>query len=66
MRGGRCLAAAPPLADIRAYVCRQLDRLPLDLRALRPQVSYPVQVSSALERLAAIADWRMSLGELQR
>lgn len=65
MAAGRRLASKPSLPDIRAHAARQLEHLPAELRALSPVASYPVQVSTGLERLAAVADWRMSLPELQ-
>ncbi|WP_024507317.1 nicotinate phosphoribosyltransferase [Bradyrhizobium sp. ARR65] len=63
MARGRRIAAQPSLEDIRAHARRGLERLPAELRGFRPLVSYQVQVSTALEQLAAVADWRMSLPE---
>jgi nicotinate phosphoribosyltransferase len=59
MSGGRRIAVQPSLHDVRAHVRQELERLPLDLKAARSQAPYPVQVSTALERLAAVADQRM-------
>jgi nicotinate phosphoribosyltransferase len=58
MRGGRRLAPAPSLTDIRAAAARDLARLPEPLRRLEAGASYPVQVADALTRLAAEVDRR--------
>lgn len=65
MAAGRRLAPQRSLDDIRRHARLQLERLPPELRALQALVPYPVQVSAALEQLAAVADWRMCLRELQ-
>ena len=65
MAAGRRLAGQPSLHDIRAHARLSLQRLPAELRTFRSLVPYPVQVSTRLEQLAAVADWRMSLPELQ-
>ena len=56
MRNGRRLAAAEPLADIRARLRQELERLPQNLLRLEPQPAYPVAISPALRRLAAELD----------
>ncbi len=56
MRGGKRLAPAPTLAQIREHAARDLARLPEPLRQLVPGVDYPVQISDALMRLAKEAD----------
>ena len=53
MRGGKRLAPAPTLADIRARAARDLARLPERLRQLQPGVAYPVTVGDTLQALAA-------------
>jgi nicotinate phosphoribosyltransferase len=60
MRGGKRLAPAPTLAQIRERAARELARLPEPLRQLQA-FDYPVTVSSALKALAAEAD-RHNLG----
>ncbi len=55
MRGGKRVAAAPTLAQIRERVARELARLPEPLRRLA-DFSYPVTISEALRALAAEAD----------
>jgi nicotinate phosphoribosyltransferase len=56
MRGGRRLAAAPPLADIRRHAATELDRLPEALRRLAPDAPYEVHVADRLSKLAAEFD----------
>jgi nicotinate phosphoribosyltransferase len=65
MSSGQRIASQPSLHDIRAHARHELERLPPELRATKRVVPYPVQVSTALEQLAAVADWRGSLLELQ-
>jgi nicotinate phosphoribosyltransferase len=60
MQGGKCLEPAPTLAEIRARAARDLERLPEPLRRLEPGASYPVEVSEALQRLAAEVDGRVT------
>jgi len=50
MRGGKVIAAARPLAQIRACAKAALDRLPAALRALGQAPPYPVEISPALRR----------------
>ena len=63
MSRGQRIAVQPSLHDIRAHAQQELQRLSLELKAARSQVPYPVQVSTALEQLAAVADQRMKMGE---
>lgn len=56
MRGGKRLAPAPTLDDIRARAARDLARLPERLRQLEQGVTYPVKVADALVKLAEEAD----------
>ncbi|MGJ5039961.1 MULTISPECIES: nicotinate phosphoribosyltransferase [unclassified Bradyrhizobium] len=56
MLGGRPIASQPSLHDIRAHARRQLDLLPPELRTSKAVAPYPVQISSHLEQLAAVAD----------
>ena len=56
MRGGKRVAQAPTLAQIRARAARDLARLPESLRQLQQGVDYPVAVSDALKALAVDAD----------
>jgi nicotinate phosphoribosyltransferase len=65
MSSGQRIASQPSLHDIRAHARHELERLPPELRATKRVVPYPVQVSTALEQLAAVADWRVSLPEVQ-
>ena len=60
MQGGKRLRPAPTLAEVRARVSRDLERLPEPLRRLEPAASYPVEVSQTLRRLAAEVDGRMA------
>jgi nicotinate phosphoribosyltransferase len=61
MRGGRRLAAAPTLADIRIHASEGLARLPEPLHQLWPDTPYPVAIASALSHLAAETDRRLGL-----
>jgi len=56
MRGGKRLAPAPTLAQIRERAAAELKRLPTPLRRLEVGFDYPVQVAEALKALAAEAD----------
>jgi nicotinate phosphoribosyltransferase len=56
MRGGKRIAAAPTLTQIRERAARDLGRLPEQLRRLEPGATYPVQVADALVALARDAD----------
>jgi nicotinate phosphoribosyltransferase len=58
MQGGKRVAPAPKLADIRARAGRELARLPEPLRRLET-AKYPVEVGAALTRLAADVDKRL-------
>jgi nicotinate phosphoribosyltransferase len=57
MRGGRRVAAAPSLEEIRLHHANEVGRLPHALRALEPvPTPYPVQVSAGLHALADAVD----------
>jgi nicotinate phosphoribosyltransferase len=56
MRGGRRLAPADSLADIRARAARELARLPEPLARLEPGAAYSVTIAGALMTLAREAD----------
>lgn len=58
MRGGKRIAPAPTLAQIRARAARDLARLPEPLRLLQPGTEYPVKVADSLVALAKEADAR--------
>ncbi len=60
MRGGKRVAPAPTLAQIRAHAAGELAKLPEPLRRLEP-FDYPVTIADALHALAAEAD-RHNLG----
>ena len=55
MRGGRRLAQAPSLPDIRRHAAANLARLPEPLRRLEA-FDYPVEIAPALYELAAEVD----------
>jgi len=57
--------AGASLDDIRAHARRELERLPMELRAIQPLLLYLVEISASLQQLAAVADRRMGLGELR-
>jgi nicotinate phosphoribosyltransferase len=61
MRGGKRLAPAESLADIRARAARELARLPAPLARLEPGPAYPVTIADALVALAREAD-RFTVG----
>jgi nicotinate phosphoribosyltransferase len=56
MRGGKRVAPAPSLADIRDRAARELARLPQKLAGLESGAEYPVKVADALVALAHEAD----------
>jgi nicotinate phosphoribosyltransferase len=56
MRGGRRIAPAESLADIRARAARELARLPVALARLERGREYPVTIAGALHALAGEAD----------
>ncbi|MCW5691301.1 MAG: nicotinate phosphoribosyltransferase [Pseudolabrys sp.] len=58
MRGGKRLAPAPTLGQIRERAARDLARLPEPLRQLQPGTEYPVKVADSLVALAKEADAR--------
>jgi len=59
MRGGRRVAPATSLAQIRDQARNQLARMPAPLRRLEP-FSYPVEISECLRSLAAELDRKES------
>lgn len=56
MRGGKRIAPAAPLADIRSHAAANLARLPESLRRLQEPFSYQVEIAKALHELAAEVD----------
>ena len=56
MRGGRRLAAAAPLADIRSHAATNLAQLPESLCQLQEPYVYRVEISRALHELAEQVD----------
>lgn len=56
MRGGKRVAPAPTLAQIRERAARDLARLPAPLQRLEPGHDYPVTIADALKALAEEAD----------
>lgn len=60
MRGGKRIAQAPSLDEIRARAAHQLQTLPEPLRDLAPNATYPVQLGEALKELAAQFDSRLN------
>jgi nicotinate phosphoribosyltransferase len=56
MRGGKRIAPAPTLTQIRERAARELARLPEPLKRLEPGHGYAVTISNALKALAAEAD----------
>jgi len=65
MEDGRRVGAQRCLRDIRLHACRAMERLPLELKAIKLESIYPVQVSASLQQLAAEADRRTGLRESQ-
>jgi nicotinate phosphoribosyltransferase len=58
IRGGARVSASPSLGEIRAHAARELERLLLLLRELKPSTCYPVELGKALLDLAAEFDHR--------
>jgi len=58
LRGGRRVAPAPTLADVRAHHARQMHTLPAALRSLDATPPYPVHISPAIIELAHTLDVR--------
>jgi len=56
MRGGKRLATAATLADIRSHAAANLALLPEPLRRLQEPYAYQVEISSGLYELAAQVD----------
>ena len=65
MRAGTRISASPSLGEIRAHAARELERLPVPLRELRPGATYPVELGQALKDLAAEFDRRFMDQELK-
>jgi len=59
MHAGTRVSASPSLGEIRAHAARELERLPVPLRELRPGATYPVQLGQALMDLATEFDRRL-------
>ena len=59
MQNGRRLRPPEPLAEIKLRAKRELERLPEPLRRLDPDATYPVEVASELQELAAEVDRRI-------
>ena len=59
MREGRRVGAAT-LVESRARAARELLRLPPELRALEPEMTYPVEVAPALRKAAEEVDRRLA------
>lgn len=57
MREGRSLAR-PALTASRSKAAEQIARLPESLKALEPEVTYPVEVAAAVRTLASAVDRR--------
>lgn len=60
LRGGRRMAVAPTLAEIRDHAARELARLPEPLRRLQP-FAYPVEVGDRLKTLTEDVDRRLHI-----
>ena len=60
MRGGKRLATAMLLADIRSHAAENLARLPEPLRKLEEAYAYHVEISQALHELAEKVDLNRS------
>jgi nicotinate phosphoribosyltransferase len=61
MQNGRRLRPAASFDEIRRRAARELERLPEPLRRLEPGMTYPVEISDELKRLAAEVDRRLEL-----
>jgi nicotinate phosphoribosyltransferase len=66
MEGGQRIGPQSSLHDIRAHARHELERLPMELRALEPLLVYPVEVSASLVQMAAAVDWRIGSRELRQ
>jgi nicotinate phosphoribosyltransferase len=60
MSGGKRIAPAPTLAQIRDHAALNLDQLPDHLRQLEPGPAYVAEISEALRALADQVDSRMA------
>jgi nicotinate phosphoribosyltransferase len=58
MRGGKRIAPASSLAEIRIHAARELHSLPEPLRNLRRDAPYPIHVGAALTNLTSAFDRR--------
>lgn len=58
MRNGRRLGETPALTALREHCRQELAALPAQLRALAPDGSYPVDISSRIRELAVSLDAR--------
>jgi nicotinate phosphoribosyltransferase len=58
MQGGKRLGQKPSLDGIRRHAKRELERLPEELRQLRPDADYRVEIGDDLVKLAAEVDRR--------
>jgi nicotinate phosphoribosyltransferase len=63
MKDGQRVGPTPTLADIRARVAHDLERLPGPLRDLIPGATCPVEIADALVRLATEVDNRLAQRE---
>jgi nicotinate phosphoribosyltransferase len=63
MASSRRVGPQPSLGEIRAYARHEFARLPAG--AIGSPVPYPVQIAKSLEQLAAAADRRIGLPEVQ-
>lgn len=62
MRGGKRIAASPPLSDIRQHAATQLHHLPPPLAALGA-APYPVMIADSLRHLAEVCDERIAAAQ---
>ncbi len=60
MRGGKRVAALPPLAEVREHAADNLEHLPASLKQMTPGESYPTRVGEALVHLAEEVDRRLA------
>jgi nicotinate phosphoribosyltransferase len=60
MQAGKRVSPLPTLDETRAHAARELQRLPMPLRELKPKATYPVQVGEALLDLSAKFDRRLT------
>jgi nicotinate phosphoribosyltransferase len=60
MAGGRRVAPAPTLDEIRSHAAREVDTLPDSLRRLEKAAAYPVAIGERLRQLSAETDRRIA------